>query len=640
MITKWKVFNFKSLRRETDLSLSPITIFAGANSSGKSTFLQTILLIAQTLSHKVSSRSVVLNGALARLGQFDDLRSSDSDAEQIFIGWECTPAQEGQLDQTEEVNPSMLRAIASRRSGRFASLSCDLAFVADPSGPQREILQLQPRPFSVQVSATKRGDDLIDVSSKITVSRATEAETTGNKLLKVEGETISEDIRNSLQYDVTLDDEALDEMRDYLASADVIGCHLRHFLPARLTLRIDRAEESAQEIITALNSMPSSVRRYRFRFLGSDHLILPRAVFAYLKESFLEKNSGDSEMSELANGLFPEEEEDVSALEWFMRISRLPSKHRFALRKTFVDTDVLLNNLANIFRNVIGESSSVVQWRLPSILMEAVEYFDWFFSGAVKYLGPLRDEPKPLYPLVASADPSDVGLRGEFTAAVLDLHKDRQVRYITSAQFTSPAVKRDSVTRSLSAAVTDWLQYLGVAESITTRDRGKLGHELKVSVAKGGKAQDLTHVGVGVSQVLPILVMSLLAERDTTLVFEQPELHLHPRVQTLLGDFFLSMAFLGKQCIVETHSEYLINRLRFRAASASLQRPLTDIMKMYFVEKEEGASAFREVMVNEYGAILDWPKGFFDQSQQEAEEILKSASAKRRAKREFNDAER
>ena len=57
MITKWKVFNFKSVKKETELEFAPLTIFAGANSSGKSTFLQSILLIAQTLSHKVSSRS-------------------------------------------------------------------------------------------------------------------------------------------------------------------------------------------------------------------------------------------------------------------------------------------------------------------------------------------------------------------------------------------------------------------------------------------------------------------------------------------------------------------------------------------------------------------------------------------------------
>ena len=67
MISKWKLFNFKSVGRETPLDLQPLTIFAGPNSSGKSTFIQSILLICQTLRNPIGSRSVILNGYLTRL---------------------------------------------------------------------------------------------------------------------------------------------------------------------------------------------------------------------------------------------------------------------------------------------------------------------------------------------------------------------------------------------------------------------------------------------------------------------------------------------------------------------------------------------------------------------------------------------
>jgi predicted ATPase len=251
----------------------------------------------------------------------------------------------------------------------------------------------------------------------------------------------------------------------------------------------------------------------------------------------------------------------------------------------------------------------------------------------VKYLGPLRDEPKALYPLATGIDPLDVGLRGEYTAAVLDLHTGKRIRYLPTSSFALPDIKPTTSMRTLEAAVTDWLPYLGVAESVTTVDKGKLGHELKVVPPGMSQPHDLTHVGVGVSQILPIVVMCLLADPDTTMVFEQPELHLHPKVQTLLGDFFLSMAILGKQCILETHSEYLINRLRFRAAAES-KSELSKAMKMYFVEKREDTSFFRSVVVNEFGAIPDWPEGFFDQSQREAEKTLKEAMKKRQVIRE------
>ena len=188
------------------------------------------------------------------------------------------------------------------------------------------------------------------------------------------------------------------------------------------------------------------------------------------------------------------------------------------------------------------------------------------------------------------------------TSAVLDLHKDGRVRYIPTANFLQASVDDQASYETLETAVLDWLRYMGVAEGVETRDMGKLGHELQI-VSPGLKTpHDLTHVGVGVSQILPVVVACLLADEDTTLIFEQPELHLHPRVQTLLADFFLSMALLGKQCLVETHSEYLINRLRFRVASAP-EDAISSVIKTYFVEKRDDASHFREVSINRRGRL-------------------------------------
>jgi predicted ATPase len=286
------------------------------------------------------------------------------------------------------------------------------------------------------------------------------------------------------------------------------------------------------------------------------------------------------------------------------------------------------------------DSKAFVQYRLPRSITESAWYLDHFFSSSLKYLGPLRDAPKPLYPLAPAADPYDVGLRGEHTAAILEIHKHKKIKYIPSAHFKDPDVDRRTITRTLEAAVVDWLQYLGVASSVKSKDQGKLGHELKVSLTKAEQSHDLTHVGVGVSQVLPILVMCLLADTDSTLVFEQPELHLHPKVQTLLGDFFLSMALCNKQCIVETHSEYFIDRLRFRTAASPTEKNLTSEIQMYFVEKPEDSSNFRNVEINEFGAITDWPDGFFDQSQEQAEAILRAAAIKRKNQRRSKDAKR
>jgi predicted ATPase len=160
-----------------------------------------------------------------------------------------------------------------------------------------------------------------------------------------------------------------------------------------------------------------------------------------------------------------------------------------------------------------------------------------------------------------------------------------------------------------------------------------MGHQLQVKTAGLDRYHDLTNVGVGVSQVLPIIVMALLAESPSMLIFEQPELHLHPKVQARLADFFLSVSLIGKQCLLETHSEYLIDRFRHRVASA-VGDSLVDTLKIYFTEREGGTTKCREVPVSRYGAISDWPKDFFEQSQIESESILRAAAAKRQSEKD------
>lgn len=240
-----------------------------------------------------------------------------------------------------------------------------------------------------------------------------------------------------------------------------------------------------------------------------------------------------------------------------------------------------------------------------------------------------RDEPKPIYSLAATDDFKDIGFRGENTTAVLEFHRNTKIEYIPSEQLKSGLTAPTPISDFLLKAVLDWLNYMGVANDVKIIDKGKLGYELKVETANSGALHDLTHVGVGVSQVLPILVQSLLAEKGSTLIFEQPELHLHPRVQTRLADFFLSMTMLNKQCIVETHSEYLINRLRYQAAPSEGDNISQNVL-MYFVDKPQGESIYRPIKLNKFGVLEDWPKGFFDENEENARAILKAAIEKRK----------
>jgi predicted ATPase len=271
---------------------------------------------------------------------------------------------------------------------------------------------------------------------------------------------------------------------------------------------------------------------------------------------------------------------------------------------------------------------NAVELVAPRFLLETWEYISAYFISAVRYLGPLRDEPKPIYPLEALINPTEVGYRGEHTAAVLDLHRDTRISYIPS-MFVENGADKKEIFATLYDAVVDWLNYVGVASELRTSDSGKFGHSIQVQSPGVKQYHDLTNVGVGVSQVLPIIVMALLADRPTMLIFEQPELHLHPKVQARLADFFLSVALCGKQCLLETHSEYLVERFRLRIAQAAGDS-LTKVMNLYFTERSAGDTICKKVQVSKYGAISDWPKDFFDQAQIETERILQAARDKRK----------
>ena len=447
-------------------------------------------------------------------------------------------------------------------------------------------------------------------------------------------------LRASLAYAVELDEISMNEVKEDFRSAEPVGCMLKHFLPERIIYAIDTVVENANAITMALQDDGRRAIGWR-RYVGRENL-LSEEIIAILREVLKGTIDFDHAFKDRYRGesSFGSEPGTLTFRDWYEGLRGLPRTERLTVQQVLRECEDLFDRIHAAMKASATEKSetrSFVQPMQPRLITEATLYLDNFFAGSLKYLGPLRDTPKPLYPLAPAADPHDVGLRGEHTASILELHKNKKIRYIPSANFKDPGIDRKTVTRTLEAAVTDWLQYLGVASSVKSRDLGKLGHELKVGLSNSASTHDLTHVGVGVSQVLPILLMCLLADTDSTLVFEQPELHLHPRVQTLLGDFFLSIALCSKQCVVETHSEYFIDRLRFRIAAASPENELNSQAKIYFVEKPSRTSSFREVVINEYGAISDWPEGFFDQSQQQAEEILTAAAKKRKSSRGSRD---
>jgi hypothetical protein len=242
----------------------------------------------------------------------------------------------------------------------------------------------------------------------------------------------------------------------------------------------------------------------------------------------------------------------------------------------------------------------------------------------VRYLGPLRAKAQVVYsPGVGQID---LGSEGEFAAAYLHANATQRVLV--------PPHQGGARMMPLGEGLDLWLEELGLADGAITRDRGRLGIGLEVKPAGRQQSVDLTSVGVGVSQALPIVLLCLLATRESIVLIEQPELHLHPAMQLKLADFLLTCAKTGRQIVFETHSEHIINRLRFHVV-ADQTSETADAVRLLFAEQERGETVYRVSDINEVGGLsLDWPKGFLDVAADESTRLLQQSLAKVRAETE------
>ncbi len=114
------------------------------------------------------------------------------------------------------------------------------------------------------------------------------------------------------------------------------------------------------------------------------------------------------------------------------------------------------------------------------------------------------------------------------------------------------------------------------------------------------------------------------------LLLEQPEIHLHPRLQAMLAEFLLCTAQVGKTVIVETHSDHLINRLR-RCIAEDETGTLADMVSILFVHPgtEDNPSSYVEALeIDETGNIVNWPPDFLSEAANESLAILRASQQK------------
>lgn len=129
-----------------------------------------------------------------------------------------------------------------------------------------------------------------------------------------------------------------------------------------------------------------------------------------------------------------------------------------------------------------------------------------------------------------------------------------------------------------------------------------------------------TATGFGITYILPIIVQALVAStiKNSVLIVENPEAHLHPYSQSILGKFLALVATNGVQVFIETHSEHIVDGCRIQAAKSRFCKQI----RILFFEKRENESVCKQVTVQENGELEYWPEGFFDQKRMDLRELL------------------
>jgi predicted ATPase len=221
------------------------------------------------------------------------------------------------------------------------------------------------------------------------------------------------------------------------------------------------------------------------------------------------------------------------------------------------------------------------------------------------YLGPLRDLPKRNYPWAGDA-PEHVGNAGDGAIEALLAGVNRKL---------SRGVNKQAYP--FQEVVAGWLKQLGLLESFKAKRiaQNRKEYEVRVRTPNSAKEVDLPDVGFGISQVLPVVVESFYVAPHSTVIIEQPELHLHPKVQTELADLFIEAIHSREngsdravQFIIVSHSEHFLQRLQRRIAEEELA---PEDVAIYFCEADAQGSKLRELRVNLLGEIEGWPENFF-----------------------------
>ncbi|WP_166433031.1 AAA family ATPase [Nesterenkonia salmonea] len=571
--------DFKGLT-EADLDIAPgkISILTGVNSSGKSSVIQSLLLSAQSLH---SEGPVALNGPLVRLGNAVDLVRESSATGSISLALDLLPGFDADPDADDSLLEVHLQA----------------QYMLKPSSDNTN---LQPQRLEISRSG---GDENPLVASHAN-SRASDVREAMEVASRVKPS-------HALHLKSLLGSQSR-QLRTYVVMQGLRPVAVVQLMkPEQIAFRYREAVQAFLQELPRERSKPSSptgartgrwpVLREFVQLLAEATATKDQRVQSLVDHVQKLRGRGILSFEPTWRGFSESQRSELIDVAVEMR-ARSPYVVLPIRGPHWRYGSTAMGLLENTLEGSLGSSLTAI-----SMLSETLRDV----ADRVQYLGPLRDEPRVVWNHwneLARSLP--VGTRGEYSAAVLSRSSDSNTTY------TAP--DGQIIRSSLANAVNDWLAYLDIGDAVSARSHGKLGVGLDLAVS--GRVRDLTSVGVGVSQTLPLLVGVLAAPQGALFIVEQPELHLHPGVQARLADFLMT-ARPDMAIIIETHSDSFVTRVRRRVAENAIALDQVDII---FVEPDLTGSRARKLTLTEFGNLSEWPQGFLSSAEEDVRAILQA----------------
>lgn len=259
-----------------------------------------------------------------------------------------------------------------------------------------------------------------------------------------------------------------------------------------------------------------------------------------------------------------------------------------------LDMSDMLFFLRRMVRDRAGakeEVSTEVEWAL-SLTSMALEQLTQTFPRAIFACAPVRSNPSRVYTPTDQIRSPDGNHTPQTLFKIKESDENRWLR--------------------IKAGLEEFGRLSGMFSAINVaRYRTSGSSPFQINVTRKGKQSNIVDVGYGVSQALPILTDLIESPPRSGFLFQQPEVHLHPQAQAALGSFFVDYLdrSKGSTIIAETHSDYLIDRVRLCVQKKQIRS--NDVAILYFESVGTGTQV-RQIKIDDEGNMINTPYGYRD----------------------------